>query len=1453
MNGNDGILLTGIWLTQNPDIRNNLRTQLTRLNYDENFALMKVEDSLEEMCSSDTSDIRALEVEYFNSEKPQVDPHTVCMCNSPYPSFRVPCRWRFKFVSHLMAHNCQQYLNFKLVRPTIIPRLAKSLQMMAWPIKIVIGPLNGMDLTNYNIRNLPELGWEFSKVSQWVVGFNYSDNVMVHLRVVHQLLADNFLLFDHDHSRFTDISQFREEVLKKIIPILPAPSKHHIVHKCFDNDVGCVKQRYPLKCTCQNLPRIHEVMTVFYPPVASHSFGKNPHADLRQLCYSVDPNEPTEDAESVALYLKSGWFCACCKKSLHDCGDSSYTCRLQDTIRVDLACEVFGLDYQQTVTAMFNEEMIDMYYDGTSIKEVDFSNVETEREVAMGFDVSYITWINAFERHLDHKQAIYFFRFLIYHRAPMFVIPHYAIDFRSQLNGSHGEFTMADDLAWNVKPKQQTPSLNAIINEQLEVENEKKFWNSHRNKPKGYKPERLYHGGSYMDILHFHHMYSGVCEGGFKTVINHNGACARAILAYLKSENIPENVYLSHVLQALPRSWGLKIGNKLYSTFKKMRRFVEVSDGHVSLIQYPTTLARNYGSIEFVEHLVNGKTAIVIPEWEKLKVDHTTATRAYAKVEKQNTFNFSTVFDTKKSHPWLCQLYKDLKLPRIDFNSKGCFDVDIKIPHVKYMNLLLYLAIVPDCPEVVVGGLCYSDLITKLRTDFGTTKYSYRMAPPRAMVTGIVSGQIGDGLKIIQTNQSLIALGQQLGVKLNGTETLDYIRTLGNLVNIDDGLTSYKKGDILYNSTSDVFIIATHDFSPIPDRKYVKYGYCSKLFPNIGQILCNSFKSVAPEELTDTDFDVLLVDSSYTNPKLGDVDSKIQAKEIILLHISKLACIKYVTCNGEKKYCNLINPEFHADKIPELYLAQTKSELTEDALHEVDTQYTDSTSSGSSSSSSSAISSSSESTRYSASISTSSIISAMNPIPRSQQDYINKYKDIIVPDKSGFHYLFVYRQGSRPYKLHPDVLGDNIYTTCELNKFEKLYAIEGNKTVVVYCESVIPHINEAMRQWEISDCYRCGVFHDEDLLSKVNNFYYSSSIDDNTLDIVTSKAIYCAALEHFDMVNVGGKEYSKNGYALKVKGLLWNVKTRIQQYSHDRQKVDRAADKLFSAAVQAGKTRTKKVMTKLVEIDALLDPKPSGIGCDGWNDEFEYIHDEIKKLGAKGLTIVDMCDEVDYQPIMADTWYANRVIRSFKHYKRGPGPVEKLLWEARKYNVPDAVLGTRFGLNSHCQEGSFFRVLEYGPTERWHCDADIRPVAFRSAENREKTLTICSLAAEFTTDFVGNDYRGPKSKRKTVTDIKAIFFCQEMVESILSQKKLFLTDTSDYSMVVNAVDSTSMANFNCPVLSIVEGSKMVALMKIASQMNTQSSNYFAQPNLGQPKSSMDIPWMMLTRVASALT
>ena len=95
-----------------------------------------------------------------------------------------------------------------------------------------------------------------------------------------------------------------------------------------------------------------------------------------------------------------------------------------------------------------------------------------------------------------------------------------------------------------------------------------------------------------------------------------------------------------------------------------------------------------------------------------------------------------------------------------------------------------------------------------------------------------------------------------------------------------------------------------------------------------------------------------------------------------------------------------------------------------------------------------------------------------------------------------------------------------------------------------------------------------------------------------------------------------------------MKGLLWNVKTRIQQYSHDRQKVDRAADKLFSAAVQAGKTRTKKVMAKLVEIDALLDPKLSGMGCDGWNDEFEYIHDEVKKLGAKGLTIVDMCDEV---------------------------------------------------------------------------------------------------------------------------------------------------------------------------------------------------------------------------------
>lgn len=1453
MNENDGILLTGIWLTQNPDIRNNLRAQLTRLNYDENFALMKVEDSLEEMCSSDTSDIRALEVEYLNSEKPQVDPHTVCMCNSPYPSFSVPCRWRFNFVSHLMAHNCQQYLNFKLVRPTIIPRLAKSLQMVAWPIKIVIGPLNGMDLTSYNIRNLPELGWEFSKVSQWVVGFNYSDNVMVHLRVVHQLLADNFLLFDHDQSRFTDISQFREEVLKKIIPILPAPSKYHIVHKCFDNDVGCVKQRYPLRCTCQNLPRIHEVATVFYPPISNHSFGTNPHADLRQLCYSVDPNEPTEDAESVAIYLKSGWFCACCRKSLHDCGDSSYTCRLLDTIRVDLVCEVFGLDYQQTVTEMFNEEMIDMYYDGTSIKEVDFSNVETEREVAMGFNVSYMTWINAFERHLDHKQAIYFFRFLVYHRAPLFVIPDNAIDSVVQLNGSHGEYTMADDLAWNPTPKKTTTPLNIIISEQMEFEKERKFWESHKTKPKGYKVERLGPGNPYMDILHFHHMYSGVCEGGFKTIINHNGACARAILAYLKSTNVPENVYLSHVLQALPRSWGLKVGNQLYSTFRKMRRFVEISNGHVSLIQYPTTLTRNYGDVEFVDQLVNGRAAIVIPEWEKLKVDHTTATRAYAKVEKQNSFNFSTVFDTKKNHPWLCQLYKDLKLPRIDFSSKGCFDVDINFPYVKYMNLLLYLAIVPDCSEVVVGGLCYSDLITKLRSDYGTTKFSYRMAPPRAMVTGIVSGQIGDGLKLIPANQSLITLGQQLGVQLNGNETLDYISTLGTLVNIDDGLTSYKKGNILYNSTSDIFMIATHDFSPVPDRKYIKYGYCSKLFPNIGQILCNSFKSVAPDELTDTDFDVLLVDSSFSNPKLGDTDTKIQAKEIILLHISKLACIKYITCNGEKKYCNLINPEFHADKIPELYLAQTKLELTEDVLHEVDAQSASSLTSSASTSSSSLTSGSSVTSSYSNSISTSSIISAMNPTPVTQQAYTAKYKDIIVPSKSGFHYLFVHRQGVKPYRLHPDVLGDNIYTTCEINKFEKLYTIEGNKTIVVYCESVIPPFNEAMRQWEISDCYRCSIFHDEDLLSKVNNFYYTYLINENTLDIVTSKAIYCAALEHFDMVNVGGKEYSKNGYALKVKGLLWNVKTRIQQYSHDRQKVDRAADKIFSAAAQASKTRAKKALTKLAEIDALLDPVTTGTGCDGWDDEFSYIHDEVKKLGAKGLSIVDVGDEVDYQPIATDTWYANRVIRSFKHYKRGPGMVEKLLWEARKYNVPDAILGTRYGLDHHCQEGSFFRVLEYGPTEQWHCDADIRPVAFRSAENREKTLTICSLAAEFTTDFVGNDYRDPKSQRKTVSDIRAIIFCQEMVESILSQKKLFLTDTSDYSVVVNAVDSTSMANFNCPVLSIVEGSKMVALMKIASQMNTQSSNYFAQPNLGQLKSSMDIPWMMLKRVASALT
>ena len=186
---------------------------------------------------------------------------------------------------------------------------------------------------------------------------------------------------------------------------------------------------------------------------------------------------------------------------------------------------------------------------------------------------------------------------------------------------------------------------------------------------------------------------------------------------------------------------------------------------------------------------------------------------------------------------------------------------------------------------------------------------------------------------------------------------------------------------------------------------------------------------MSPEELNDTDFDVLVVDSSFTNPKLGDVDSKVQAKEIILLHISKLACIKYITCNGEKKYCNLINPEFHANKIPDLYLAQSKAELTEDALHEIDAQHTDSTSSISSSSSSSITSSSSKSTQYSTSISTSSIISVLNPIPSGQQEYVNKYKDIIVPSKSGFHYLFVYRQGSRPYRLHPDVLGDNIYTT----------------------------------------------------------------------------------------------------------------------------------------------------------------------------------------------------------------------------------------------------------------------------------------------------------------------------------------------------------------------------------------------------------------------------------------
>jgi len=825
------------------------------------------------------------------------------------------------------------------------------------------------------------------------------------------------------------------------------------------------------------------------------------------------------------------------------------------------------------------------------------------------------------------------------------------------LNGTHGEATNEDDVCPWAK-SDVVVNFKSIQAQELEAKLESEHWKVH---PKlGYHVETLNFQRTHMTLPKYGFMYTAPL-GAYKTIVEGNGACGRLILAYFKKSVAPERVFISHVLAVLPRSYGICVSGKLYSNFKKMKKFLLIEPEHVKIISTSPTMSREKGVFEFVDDVVYGKAKFTIPSWESKNLDHAAFTKKYAKVEQKNEFVFS---ELTTNTIWIKNAVSELRAYAPFNDPKALLNHKLTLSTDRYIDLLVYCAVIPDHPSIVVKGRSYTDLLNDLVAERFTSqgrKCMYRMAPPMASIK--LSGEskvIQPDLAVASKNESLIKAGEKLGIRFTGYETNAQVTPLRQWYYLND---LHPANALIYNDLINVWYI-----DPTSTEK---------------------------------------VETAFAAPNLDDiVVAPLLPKEVIPLEIKEEAPTLVVESEPEETATEV----FHTEK-------------------------------------------------------------RVRATKRALADAFNLSRDTEIFDPEELDII--------------DILVVDIDSIAELEDMKTPLYLK------LYC-------NEPAKLWGQT----CVPYGDKVNLEKLVT-------ESKFVPFFTNKPVKVVKAAKKVPVPLTWKERLEKAYdEMKFNLSLPNNMDKIVALERP----------IFST--ELGRRVKSSIKTAHTAVVAELRNHGGG----------------VKSSMAT--------------PIIPPIWVPNRIVRSQPTYRHGVNFIEKALWNARKSRLADMLIGDNFGLTwdsgikfIKCQEGGFFKITKYSESQLVSFTEDVRPVSLRGADLRCKEFNIRTAKVEFTTDYVGNNYTDLKTKSSTRIDVSHITYSEDMVEHLLATKKMFLSNTEDLGCVISAIDATSFANFNCPISSIVKGSKMMAIMRVCAMNNTQQSNFFAQPNLGQHGYSMGTRWI----------
>lgn len=206
-------------------------------------------------------------------------------------------------------------------------------------------------------------------------------------------------------------------------------------------------------------------------------------------------------------------------------------------------------------------------------------------------------------------------------------------------------------------------------------------------------------------------------------------------------------------------------------------------------------------------------------------------------------------------------------------------------------------------------------------------------------------------------------------------------------------------------------------------------------------------------------------------------------------------------------------------------------------------------------------------------------------------------------------------------------------------------------------------------------------------------------------------------------------------------------------------------------------------------------------------------------------------------------WYSNRVIdaKNFDRYRTGRGPLATFAWDMRRFALVDKLMGDK-ELNlittpnsvswDRCQKGSHFRIISVTKPLNVDFKNDCRIVSLKGADLKCRNYHISVATVEISADYVGGDYRDQKTRRVVRQDTHKIPFIWEAMDSLVASKKCFFSTTEDFMTTVQSIESTSLANFNIPLVELVLGTRKMAVLKVATTLNTQSNFLFTPPGRG---------------------